>query len=170
MTRHLVDNGHREIVFVAGPVGTYDADERLAAFRQTMQDCGLPVPSSAIWQGDFTESSGTRLMAEHLGRNAPLPDAIFAANDAMAAGILRTLRQAGRRVPGDVAVVGFDGSDVARHLDLTTIQAPMRAMGREAAKQAIDLINGTNGHHHVVLPTQLVVRRTCRLSQHASVE
>lgn len=161
MTRHLIGLGHREIVFAAGPVGTYDADERLAAFCQTMKKAGLPVPASAIWKGDFTEESGSRLMAQHLLRNAPLPDAVFAANDAMAVGILRTLRNAGRQVPGEVAVTGFDGSDIARHLELTTVQAPMHAMGREAAKQAIELIKGKAGPRHVVLPTQLLVRQTC---------
>ncbi len=161
MTRHLIGLGHREIVFVAGPAGTYDADERLAAFRQVMKDGGLPVPAASIWQGDFTEDNGARLMADRLRLGTPLPDAIFAANDAMAAGILRTLRDAGRQVPGEIAVTGFDGSDAARHLDMTTVQAPMRAMGREAAKQSIELINGGTGPRHVVLPTQLVVRQTC---------
>ncbi len=161
MTRHLIGLGHRDIVFVTGPAGTYDAEERLAAFRKTMKAAGLAVPADSIWPGDFTEAGGARRMAEHLRRNAPLPDAIFAANDAMAVGVLRTLREAGRQVPGDVAVVGFDGSDCARHLDLTTIQAPMRAMGREAARQALDLIQGGSGPRHVVLPTKLAIRQTC---------
>lgn len=160
MTRHLLDQGHRDIVFVAGPAGTFDADERLAAFKRTMKDAGRPVPGAAIWQGDFTEASSTRLLADHLQRNAPLPDAIFAANDAMAVGILRLLRQAGRRVPGEVAVVGFDGSDIARHLDLTTVCVPMRVMGREAAQQALNLIHGSPPRN-VILPTQLAIRQTC---------
>lgn len=167
MTRHLLDQGHRRLVFVAGPAGTFDADERLAAFRDTLQAAGVPLPADAVWQGDFTEESSTRLMANFLLRNTPLPDAIFAANDAMAVGILRVLRQAGRQVPGDVAVVGFDGSDVARHLDLTTVRAPMRAMGREAAQQALHLIHGTAPPQNVVLPSQLVVRQTCSGSQSA---
>jgi len=161
MTNHLIGLGHRRIVFVTGPAGTYDADERLAAFREAMQAAGLPVPDTDIWPGDFTESCAARLMADHLLRDAPLPDAVFAANDAMALGILRTLREAGRQVPGDVAVAGFDGSDVARHLDLTTIVAPMRSMGREAARQASELINGGADPRHIVLPTRLVVRQTC---------
>jgi LacI family transcriptional regulator len=162
MTRHLIGLGHREIVFVAGPAGTYDADERLAAFRQTMKNAGLPVPAAAVWNGDFTEDSGARLMADRLRLGTPLPDAVFAANDAMAVGILRTLRDAGRQVPGEVAVAGFDDSDSARHLELTTVHAPMRGMGREAAKQALDLIGGATGPRHVVLPTHLVIRQSCR--------
>lgn len=169
MTRHLIDQGHRDIVFVAGPAGTFDADERLAAFRSTMKAGGLPVPAASIWKGDFTEESGARLMTRHLQRGAPLPQAIFAANDAMAVGLLQVLRAAGRKVPGDVAIAGFDDTDVARHLDLTTVRVPMRLLGSAAAKQALALIDGSVKTRHIVLPTRLVVRGSSRPTRAADV-
>jgi len=145
-------------VFVAGPAGTFDAEERLAAFRQTMKASGLAVPAASIWKGDFTEKSGTRLMTRHLQRQAPLPDAFFAANDAMAVGLLQVLRSVGLKVPGDVAIASFDDTDAARYLDLTTVHVPMRMLGSAAAKQALELIDGSLKSRRVVLPTRLVLR------------
>jgi LacI family transcriptional regulator len=157
MTAHLVEQGFRRIVFVAGPRGTYDADQRLAEFRQAAAEAEIS-PTSDIWFGDFTEASGHRLMKQFLDQNRDLPDAIFAANDAMAIGVLRALRETGRRVPQDVAVAGFDGIDVARHLGLTTIQVPMRMLGRTAARLAIDKIRGLETPARVVMPVRLEVR------------
>ena len=158
MTRHLIDQGHREIVFVAGPTGTFDAEERLVAFRDTMKASGLPVPTASIWRGDFSEESGARLMTRHLKRGGPLPDAIFAANDAMAVGLFQALRASGRKVPGDMALASFDDTDGARHLDLTTVHVPMRLLGSAAAKQALALIDGSVKTRRILLPTRLVVR------------
>ena len=162
MVRHLVVLGHRNIVFLAGPAGTYDADERLAAFRQAMQNSGRPCPAAAIWHGDFTEASGEQRMREWLATARKLPDAIFAANDAMATGLLHVLRETGHRVPDDIAVVGFDDADSSRHLDLTTIHVPMRELGREAARLAMLLAEGQKPPAaHVMLPTRLVIRHSC---------
>jgi len=158
MTQHLIDAGHRSILFVGGPKDSYDAQERLAAFRITMQANRLPVPSSLIWSGDFTEAGGYRLMTEHLRLNRPLPHAIFAANDALAVGIHRALREHGTRIPENVALAGFDDTDIARHLDLTTVHVPMQMIGREAARRTLDLIEGRAIPANHILPTRLVVR------------
>ena len=158
MTRHLLDQGHREIVFVAGPAGSYDADERLFAFRRVMKARGMAVRPESIWRGDFTESSGVRLIEQHLVSGRPLPDAIFAANDAMAIGIYRILRESGRQVPRDIALAGFDDTEVARHLGLTTVQVPMQMLGREAARMALGLIEGREPARQSVLPTRLIIR------------
>ncbi|NLG33931.1 MAG: LacI family transcriptional regulator [Lentisphaerae bacterium] len=165
MTRHLLDQGHRRIVFVSGPSGTYDAEERLSVYRKTMKAAGVPVPASSIWQGQFTEESGAYLMKQFLTSGAPLPDAIFAANDAMAIGIHAVLREAGLQVPDDIALASFDDINVARHLDLTTVHVPMRLIGHEAARQALSLIEGRDVSRRIVLPTRLVVRGSSRLAR-----
>lgn len=165
MTKHLIEQGHRSIVFVAGPDKTHDSDERLAAFQRAMKRHHRPVPASAIWRGDFTEASGVRLMEEHLRKKRPLPDAIFAANDAMAVGMHSVLRAHGKQVPHDVALVGFDDTDLARHLDLTTVHVPMREMGREAARQALAVLQGATTRKAVELPARLVIRGS---SSHSS--
>ncbi|HMP90238.1 MAG TPA: LacI family DNA-binding transcriptional regulator [Kiritimatiellia bacterium] len=160
MTQHLIDAGHRDFIFIGGPRDTFDAQERLLAFRKVMKLNRLPVPASAIWSGDFTEAGGYRLMSAHLAANRPLPDVIFAANDALAVGAHRALREHGIKVPEQVALAGFDDTDLARHLDLTTVHVPMRMIGREAARQALELLEGRSSQKHMILPTRLVVRRS----------
>ncbi len=95
MTQHLINQGHRRIAFVSGPDRTFDARERLFAFRKTMRKNGLVMDPELIWRGDFTEDSGVRVMERYLREHQSLPDAIFAGNDAMAAGIHAVLRSAG---------------------------------------------------------------------------
>lgn len=161
MTRHLINLGHRSIVFIAGPRESYDAQERQQAFLATMKSSRIAVPKENIWNGDFTEAGGFRLMDAFLAKGGKLPDALFASNDAMAVGAYRALRERGMRVPEDVALVGFDNTDLARLLNLTTVHVPMRLIGRESARHALELIDGrTPGRHHV-LPTHLEIRGSC---------
>jgi LacI family transcriptional regulator len=161
MTRHLIELGHHEIVYIDGPRDSHDARERRQAFLATMKNGQLAVPSDAIWSGDFTEEGGYRLMQEFLGRGTELPDAIFAGNDSMAVGVHRALRERGLRVPEDVALVGFDNTDIARHLGLTTVHVPMRLIGRESARLALELIEGKARIKHYMLPTHLEIRTSC---------
>jgi DNA-binding LacI/PurR family transcriptional regulator len=121
-----------------------------------MLGAGLdPLPPR---EGDFTEPSGAAAMAALLADH-PDVDGVFAANDNMAAGALRTLREAGRRVPADVAVVGFDDLTVAQIADppLTTVHQPIEAFGREMARMLVALVNGQDPTP-LILPTRLVIR------------
>jgi DNA-binding LacI/PurR family transcriptional regulator len=96
----------------------------------------------------------TRLLAAH-----PDVDGVFAASDNMASGALRVLKAAGRRVPEDVAVVGFDDLEIARHTEpaLTTVSQPIRGLGQEMATMLVRLIDG-DSPTSIILPTHLVVR------------
>lgn len=159
---HLVDRGRRRIAAVAGPQDMGAGRDRLAGYRTALAEAGLPDEESLVATGDFSEASGARAMAELLGRRPDL-DAVFAANDLMAVGALRALRDAGRRVPEDVAVVGFDDSPLSRVTDppLSSVRQPVEEMGREMARVLVELIAGDGDHGPppcVVLPTELVVR------------
>lgn len=109
-------------------------------------------------EGDFTEPSGATVMAALL-RSHPDVDGVFAANDNMAAGALRSLRGAGRLVPADVGVVGFDDLEIARIADppLTTVHQPITALGRETARMLVALLDGQDPTP-LILPTRLVTR------------
>ena len=100
-------------------------------------------------------------MARWLEQGSELPEAIFATNDAMALGALSALRDGGLRVPDDVALVGFDDMDSARHLGLTSVRVPMLQIGRAAAEAAMGRILRRGTPTHRVLDTELVVRRSC---------
>jgi DNA-binding LacI/PurR family transcriptional regulator len=137
--------------------------DRLEGYRTALAEAGLPAEDPLVATGDFSEASGARAMASLLARRPDL-DAVFAANDLMAVGALRALREAGRRVPEDVAVVGFDDSPLSRVTDppLSSVRQPVEEMGREMARVLVDLIatDGDPGPQPpcVVLPTELVVR------------
>jgi len=157
--RHLVATGRRRIATIAGPQDMVAGIDRLAGYRATLAESGL-VQHVAI--GDFTRESGIAAMRLLLADDPGL-DAVFVASDMMAHGALLALKDAGRRVPADVAVVGFDDFDISRYSEppLTTVRQPIVEMGRTMARQLLGLINGEpHQADAVVLPTELVIRES----------
>jgi DNA-binding LacI/PurR family transcriptional regulator len=155
--RHLLVTGHRRIATIAGPQDMVAGVDRLNGYRAAMTDAGL-AEHTAI--GDFTRESGVRAMLQ-LVADDPKLDAVFVASDMMAHGALQALRDVGRRVPEDVAVIGFDDFEISRYSDppLTTVRQPIVDMGRTMARQMLGLVEGrTDVAEAVVLPTELVVR------------
>ncbi|MFC5635618.1 LacI family DNA-binding transcriptional regulator [Streptomyces bullii] len=164
--RHLAGLGRTRIAHITGALDQTSAADRLDGYRDVMVDADPRL----VAEGDFTPGGGERAMRELLDR-CPDLDAVFAANDLMAAGALRVLRQHGRRVPDDVAVVGFDDMlPVAEQTDppLTTVRQDIETMGRLMARL---LLRGLDRHatqeegvggtpSSVVLPTTLVRRAT----------
>ncbi|MFL1377063.1 LacI family DNA-binding transcriptional regulator [Nocardiopsis protaetiae] len=157
-TEHLIVRGRRRIAMVSGPADTEVARARERGHREALTLAGRE--SHAPERGDFTEAGGAAAMSRLLER-LPDVDGVFAANDNMAAGALRVLRAAGRDVPGEVSLVGFDDLDAARTCDppLTTVRQPVRALGRETARMLLTLIGGGEATP-LILPTELVVRST----------
>jgi DNA-binding LacI/PurR family transcriptional regulator len=154
--RHLLGVGRRRIATIAGPQDMSAGIDRLAGYRNALRDSDR---RSIVAVGAFTRESGEAAMAQLLTDDPDL-DAVFVANDMMAIGALRALRQAGRRVPDDVAVVGFDDNDLARYTEppLTTVRQDMTEMGREMVRQVLPLIACADPGPPVVLSTELVVR------------
>jgi LacI family transcriptional regulator len=158
--KHLYEQGFSQVAVIAGPAGSYDAEQRLIGCRQAAAGRGLPLAREWIWPGNFTEESGRAAVENWLARGRPLPDAIFATNDAMAFGVHAFLRENGYQVPDDVALVGFDDMPLARHLGLTTVQVPMHEMGKAAAEAAVHQVRHGKAIKNRVLPVELVVRQT----------
>jgi DNA-binding LacI/PurR family transcriptional regulator len=128
-TEHLLAQGRSRIATITGPMDMVAGQDRFAGFRSAVQGAGRAVDQDLVAEGDFTETGGVRAMMALLER-APDLDAVFAASDVMAAGALRALRAAGRHVPDDVAVVGFDDAAIAQSCDppLTTVAQPLGEM------------------------------------------
>ncbi|MEV0845555.1 LacI family DNA-binding transcriptional regulator [Streptomyces sp. NPDC049954] len=165
---HLLSQGRRRIAHITGELDVYGAERRLAGYREALADAG--AHPALVADGDFTEESGRRAMAELLERE-PRVDAVFAASDVLAAGARQVLRAAGRRTPEDVALVGFDDSAIARHLDppLTSVRQPIVEMGRAMTGLLLSRIAGprpapgrarADRCDALVLPTELVVRES----------
>lgn len=155
---HLRGAGRRRIATIAGPQDMVGGLERLAGYRAAVTEAGRP-PVVAI--GDFTRGSGAAAMQRLLEAD-PRLDAVFVASDLMARGALAVLRQAGRRVPDDVAVVGFDDVELAERAEplLTTVRQPVERLGERLAKQALRLAGGEPIDGQVILPTRLVLRHS----------
>ncbi|MER6776833.1 substrate-binding domain-containing protein [Streptomyces sp. NPDC000659] len=162
--RHLLGRGRHAIATVTGPLCVYGARCRLDGYREALTEAGLPVDGLLIADGDFTEEGGRRAVRELL-EHRPALDAVFAASDVMAVGARRELCAAGRRIPEGVALVGFDDSVLARHMDppLTSVRQPVGEMGRTMARMLLARMAGEPGEPGeaaVVLPTELVVRES----------
>ncbi|GAA4205391.1 LacI family DNA-binding transcriptional regulator [Microbispora amethystogenes] len=153
--RHLLDRGRRRIATIAGPQDMIGGQDRLTGYRDALRDSDR---RSIVAVGDFTRQSGAVAM-RHLLQDDPHLDAVFVANDLMAIGALQALRQAGRRVPDDVAVVGFDDIEAARYTEppLTTIRHPVSEQAAAMVRLLLGLLRGGPAAS-VVLPTELVVR------------
>jgi DNA-binding LacI/PurR family transcriptional regulator len=157
---YLLDSGRRRIATITGPADTTPGLDRCEGYRSALTKAALELDPSLEAEGDFSQSSGQRAMAELLARH-PDVDAVFAASDLMAAGALRALTDAGRRVPEDVAVVGFDDSQAAvlASPKLSTVRQPIEAMGRELANMLLNQItSGEAAPKRLVLDTKLILR------------
>ncbi|MFC1411977.1 LacI family DNA-binding transcriptional regulator [Streptacidiphilus sp. N1-12] len=155
---HLVSLGRRNIATVTGPLDLHAGTARYLGYREALSLAGLP--DHRVAHGEFGEAGGAAATRQLLAAHPDL-DALFVASDAMAVGALQVLREHGRRVPEDVAVVGFNDIAAARHTDpkLTTIRQPMVALGREMTRMLIHLINGQQVSP-LILPTELVIRES----------
>lgn len=157
--RHLLAGGRRAITTIAGPQDMVAGQDRLAGYRQAMTDAGL-LDRSLEEAGDFTQESGHAAMRVLLERRPDL-DAVFAASDLMALGAMRALREAGRRVPDDVAVVGFDDSPAAASAEppLSSVRWPLHEMAREMTRLLLLAIDDRSlPPRGVLLATHLVAR------------
>jgi DNA-binding LacI/PurR family transcriptional regulator len=158
-TARLIAAGRRRIAHIAGPPDMTAAADRLTGYHRALAAAGgLGGP---LAYGRFSRASGESAMTELLSR-APDLDAVFVANDLMAIGALRVLRAAGRRVPDDVAVVGYDDIELAQHTEpsLTTVRQPIAEQALIMTELLLAQINGMPIGDPVVLPTELVPRES----------
>ena len=155
---HLLERGRSRIATIAGPADMAAAHHRLAGYLSTLEAAG--VEPLAVEHGGFSQLGGEAAMRSLLARHPDL-DAVFAASDPMAAGAMAVLREAGRSVPDDVAVVGFDDSAVAVSLGLTSVHQSADAMGRAMVEVLFQAIADRGAEPpRRILPTHLVVRST----------
>lgn len=156
-TQYLIDLGRKRVGFISGPVNMQAAIDRAEGWRSTLEAAGLPT--DLVSEGDYTMLSGVNAMRDLLSQDPDL-DAVFVSSDLMATGALSVLRDRGRQVPHDVAVVGFDDSSAATsgEIQLTTVHQPSREMGAEMARMLLALLRGEPTERERVMPTRMVVR------------
>lgn len=158
--------GYRRIATITGPSNMIAGHDRRSGYLDALRARGLLPDPALIVEGDFLEEGGYVAMQQLLARSrqsapADRPDAVFVASDTMALGALRALREAGLRVPADMALAGFDDMPFAARTDppLTTVRQPVQRTGMVAAETLFELIeNPDTPPRRIILPTELVVR------------
>lgn len=157
---HLIARGRRSIAHIAGPPDTAVGADRLAGYRDAMR--AIDATDAPTAYGDWGQVSAAHAMQRLLDQR-PRLDAVFAASDVMAAGALRCLVRTGRRVPDDVALIGFDDHVLAQQLrpSLTTVRQPVEKLATVAARCLLAAMQGeTDRQEPVVLPTKLILRES----------
>ncbi|MFB0535462.1 MAG: LacI family DNA-binding transcriptional regulator [Anaerolineae bacterium] len=161
---HLIRLGHQRIATITGRLDLISGQDRLEGYRQALKAHRIPVEEELIVEGDYTENSGLVAMQRLLPAS---PSAVFVASDMVAIGALKALRQAGRQVPQDVALVGFDDIPIASAIEpaLTTVRQPIERMGSMAVEVLLSVLESSLEEEapaqRIVLPTELVVRASC---------
>ena len=164
LVTHLVkDHGYRKLAFIHGPAGQMEADERFHAFQDVLLMHGLTINPEWVARGDFSQESGRAAMEALLAHGRPQFEAVVAANDNMAVGALQVLHERGLRVPDDLALTGFDDTTESKLLSvpLTTVRQTFFASGQQSLISALRRIYGETLPNQILVPTSLVVRRSC---------
>lgn len=163
LVSHLIEqHGRRRIVFLRGPEGHEDSQWRERGYREALARHDIPFDEALISTGDFDQDTAFSAMQKII-RDGIEFDAVFSGDDDASMGVYRAMKQAGRLIPDDVAVVGFDDVDFARYISpaLTTIRAPIEEVGREAVRQLTCLLNGQPANPLTLMRTELIVRESC---------
>lgn len=173
LVRHLLGLGHVQIATISGPRGTSTADERVAGYRLALAEAGLPVDERLIRRGEFRISSGAQ-MTRAIFQEGLRPTAIFAANNALAMGVIEAAGELGLRIPHDLALVCFDDLTNSSRLFpfLTVAVQPAYEIGFKAAQLLLDRFDAPEKPpREVILPTRMIVRYSCgaRLKENVSL-
>jgi DNA-binding LacI/PurR family transcriptional regulator len=158
---HLLELGHTCIAHITpGPLGYIASRDRLTGYRQALDTAGIDYDEELVAEGNFTYASGYTAMKRLLNKSN-LPTAVFIANDVVALGAIRAIREAGLSIPTDMSVIGFDDVPTAGYVypGLTTIHLPTVSLGKCAGEMLLALINGQEpAQQRILLETQLVIR------------
>jgi LacI family transcriptional regulator len=170
-TRHLIARGCRNIGLITGPLDWWEARQRKLGWQEALKGVGLPRKDSFITEGNWSAASGERGLSQLLARHLEI-DGVFACNDRMALGALKAARQLGRRVPEDLAIVGFDDIPDAAYFypPLSTVRQDMVKLGRRAVRELGKVIEAnrsgdSSAPKTVLLQPELIVRESSTLNR-----
>jgi len=163
LVEHLiVEHGRRRIAFLRGPEGNEDSYWREQGYLEALEAHGIPFDSDLVGMGNFDAQIARDTIQSWLLDGLDF-DAVFAGDDEAAMGVMMALRRAGKKIPDDVAVVGFDDVNFARLMEpsLTTVRAPIEKASAQAARMLFDVIAGKSAPSPIFFPTEPVIRQSC---------
>jgi len=158
---YLVQTGHKRIAFIHGLSYDLPNVERKQVYQEELEKAGIPYDNDLVEEAAYSVESGYQAMLNILERTTDKPTAVFAGNDHMAIGAIKTLKEKGYKIPEDVAVVGYDDIEFAKYVSpsLTTIRVNQYNMGKIAATMVIDLIEGhLNEYHKMTMDYEFILR------------
>jgi LacI family transcriptional regulator len=161
--QHLIGLGHRRIACITGPRRLSPSVQRLAGYRRALREADIPLDEALVVRGDFHAASGAAAARALMELSRP-PTAVFACNDLMAMGVLSAAAATGRRLPADLAVVGYDDIELAPFTtpSLSTVAQPKREMGREIVRLLVNRMGDERlPPQRKVLPVALQIRESC---------
>jgi DNA-binding LacI/PurR family transcriptional regulator len=165
LVEHLIQvHGKRRILYMRGPAHQEDSIRREAGYKSALAANGIPFDEDLVLNGLFERDTAYQALNDFLGNGKQVAfDAVFTGDDDAAVGVLKALHKHGYRIPEDVAVVGFDDLGFAPFLNpaLTTVRAPTESVGRIAAEKLFALLENQPLEEAVVLPTEIIFRRSC---------
>ena len=161
LAKHLLALGHRRVAMVAGPLHFCSARERRDGFVTELRKAGVDLADEHVHEGNYGFASGVAAATTLLAQRTR-PTAIFAANDIMAAAVIKVATEQGLTLPRDLSIVGFDDSDIASMITptLTTIRRPIEKMGAAATRQLLRLITQEGEPNDITFELELVVRQS----------
>lgn len=164
-TKQLLESGYKRVAFIGGKSEVHVSAERLEGYKSALNRYKYPVDEALILNGKFNSQSGYEIAGKLLSTPNP-PDAVFAANDVIALGVLQRVKEVGLNVPGEFGIVGFDDIPFAAYsqIQMTTISQPKYQMGKFAAEICIGEIGDKtrNDSKKMILEPELVIRGTTR--------
>lgn len=161
---HLIEvHGKRRIIFMRGPIHHEDSHWREMGYKASLKAHGIDYDPALVLAGEFESEVAQESLSACLSSKYPEFDAVFAGDDEAAIGVFAALQQAGRRVPEEIAVTGFDDQRMSSFLNppLTTVRAPTEEVGRIAGQQLFNLLQGLPVDPVSLLPTEIIIRRSC---------
>ncbi|HUF00522.1 MAG TPA: LacI family DNA-binding transcriptional regulator [Anaerolineales bacterium] len=165
LVEHLIqEHGKRRILFLRGPINQEDSNRREMGYKSALAAKGIPFDENLVLNGEFERDIAFQALDNFLGNGKRVAfDAVFTGDDDAAIGVLKALHLHGYRIPEDVAVIGFDDLGFAPFLNppLTTVRAPTESVGRIAAERLFDLLENQSPNGAVILPTEIIFRRSC---------
>ena len=165
LVEHLIkEHGKRHILFLRGPLHQEDSYRREVGYKAALAANGIPYDEKLVLNGEFERDVAYQVLNDFLddGRRVAF-DAVFSGDDDAAIGVMKALHKHGFRIPEDVAVIGFDDLGFAPFLNppLTTVRAPTESVGKIAAERLFGLLENQPSEETVVLPTEIIFRRSC---------
>lgn len=162
LTKHAIELGHRDIVYLGYVPGAIPAETRLAGYRAAMEESGLTVRAENIIEAEYMPEFGSAYIHRLASLGKTFPSAILCGNDRLAIGVMKALRELNFSIPEDVSVAGIDNVPLSDMLQipLTTVDVHAEQIGDEMAQLLVRILTGRTGRRHIIVDVSLIRRRS----------